>query len=92
MLQEKPRIGQGGAGMGRRKPPINRPIAQSAIPSKKNPEASKIEKKVVNQPDLATSVQSISNSSMEVINRRMIQKIKTFLSIPIQLTDHLLCQ
>ena len=80
--QEKPRIGQGRAGMRRRKPPINQPIAQSSELSKKIPEVSKLEKKVINQPDFATRVQSISNSSMEVINRRIIQKINrhSFLS------------
>ena len=45
ILQEKPTIGQGRAGMRRRKPPIKQTIAQSAEPSKKIPKASKIEKK-----------------------------------------------
>ena len=31
--------------------------------------------KVINQPDFATPVQSINNSSAEVINRKPIQKI-----------------
>ena len=75
--QEKPWIGQGRAGMRRRKPFINQPIAQWAELSKKTPEASKIEKEVRNQPDFTTPVPSISNSSMQVINRRMIQKINT---------------
>ena len=48
--QEKPRIEQERVGMRRRKPPINQPIAQSAEPSKKIPEASKIEKKVTHLP------------------------------------------
>ena len=65
--------------MRRRKPSINQPITQSAELSKKTPEASKIEKKVINQPDFTTTVQSISNSSMEVINRRMIQKINKYI-------------
>ena len=73
--QEKPRIGQERVGMRKSEPLINQPIAQSAVPSKKTPEASKIEKKVMNQPDFATPVQSISSHSTEVINRRMIQKI-----------------
>ena len=34
--------------MRRRKPPINQTIVQSAEPSKKTPEASKLEKKVIN--------------------------------------------
>ena len=42
ILQEKPRIGQGRAGMRRRRlSPISQTIAQSAEPSKKIPEASK---------------------------------------------------
>ena len=43
ILQEKPRIGQERAGMRRRLSPISQTIAQSAEPSKKIPEASKIE-------------------------------------------------
>ena len=42
--------------MRRRKPPINQTIAQSAEPSKNTPEASKIENKVINQPDFTTPV------------------------------------
>ena len=61
--------------MRRKRPPINQPIAQSAETSKNTPGVSKIEKKVINQPDFATAVQSISNPSMEVSNRRMIQEI-----------------
>ena len=73
--QEKPRIGQGRAGMrGRRLPPINQTTAQSAEMSKKIPEASKIEKKVVNHPDFTTQVQSITNSNAEVINRKPLIK------------------
>ena len=75
ILQEKPRIRQGRAEKRRRKPPINQTIAQSAEPSKKTPGASKIGKKAINQPDFTTPVQSISNSSVEVNNRRLIQKI-----------------
>ena len=57
--QEKPRIGQGRAGMRRRKlPPFNQTTAQSANPSKKIPEASKIERKVINHPDFTTTMQS----------------------------------
>ena len=62
--------------MRRGKPPINQPIAQSAELSKKIPKASKMRKKVINQPEFSTPVQSISNSSTEAINRRMIQKIR----------------
>ena len=45
---EKPRIGQGRAGIRRQKLPINQTIVQSAEPSKKIPKASKMEKKVIN--------------------------------------------
>ena len=48
---KRPRIGQGRAGMRSRKLSINQTIAQSGEPSKKIPEASKIEKQVINQPD-----------------------------------------
>ena len=60
--------------MRRRKPPINQTIAQSAESSKKIPEASKIEKKITNQPDFSTPVQSINNSSVQVINRSAMIK------------------
>ena len=42
--------------MGRRKPPINQIIGQSAKPSKETPKVSKMEKKVINQPDFTTPV------------------------------------
>ena len=74
ILQQKPRTGQGKEGMGRSKPPINQTIAQSADPSKKIPEASKIEKKDINQPHVTTPVQSINNFYVEVINRRPMIK------------------
>ena len=46
--QEKPRIGQGRAGVRRRRsPPINQTITQTSELSKKIPEVSKIEKKVI---------------------------------------------
>ena len=45
IFHEKPRIGQWRAGMRRRKSLINQTIVQSAEPSQKTPEASKIEKK-----------------------------------------------
>ena len=47
--QERPRIGPGRAGMRRRKSPFNQTIA--AEMSKKIPEASKMEKKVITLPD-----------------------------------------
>ena len=52
--QEMPRIGQGRTGIRRRKSPINQTIA--AETSKKIPEASKMEKKVVTHPDFTTQV------------------------------------
>ena len=59
--------------------PINETIAQSAEPSKKIHEASKIEKKVINHPDFTTPVQLVSNSSLEIINRRpMIKDIPVY--------------
>ena len=73
--QEKSRIGQGRGGLRRRKPHINQPIAQSAEHSWKIPEEPKIEKVVVNMLNLTTPVQSISNPSMEMINRSIMQKI-----------------
>ena len=55
--QENPRIGQGRVGMRRRRlPPINQTIAHTAELSKKIPEASKIEEKVINHPDFTTPV------------------------------------
>ena len=64
--QEKPRIGQGRAGVRRRKSPINQTTA--AETSKKIPEASKIEKRVITHPDFRTPVQSVNNPSTEAIN------------------------
>ena len=75
ILQEKQRIGQGRAGMRRRKSPIDQTIAQTTEMSKKILEASKIEKKVLNHPDFTTPVQSITNSIAEVINRKPMIKI-----------------
>ena len=57
-------------------PPIDQTIAHSVETSKRIPETSKIEKKVINHPDFTTLVQSINNSSAEVINiRPMIKDI-----------------
>ena len=42
--------------------------------SKKIPEALKMEKKVINQKDFTTPVQSVNNPSMEGINRRPMIK------------------
>ena len=79
--QVKPRIGHGRAGMRRKKPYINQPIAQSAEHSNKIPEVPKIEKRVTNLPSFATPVQSIGNSSTKVINRRTMQKISKDISV-----------
>ena len=85
-FHEKPRIGQGRAGMGRRRPPsINQSTTQTSKLSKKIPEVSKIENKVITHPYFTTTVQSVNSPSTEAINRKPI--IKTFLSILIQLTD-----
>ena len=73
--QVKQRIGQGRAGMRKsRLPPINQTIALSAESSRKIPEASEIEKKVINHPDFTTSVHSINNSYAEVINGKPMTK------------------
>ena len=71
--QEKPRVGQGRAGMRRRRPP---PINQtSAVETSKNfPEVSKIEKRVINRPDFTTPVQSVNYPSAEVFNGRPMIK------------------
>ena len=61
--------------LGRRKPHINQPIAQSLEYSQKILKVPKIEKEVINIPGFSTPVQLISNPSMEMINRRMMQKI-----------------
>ena len=71
--QEKSRIGQGKAGMKRRKPP---PINQTnaAETSRKTPEVCKIEKKVITHPDFTAPVQSVISISVEAINRRPMIK------------------
>ena len=79
--QEKPRIGQGRAGMRRRRlPPINQNNA--AETSKKIPEVSKIEKKVITHLDFTAPMQSVNSSSMEVINRRPMIKDISFYPDP----------
>ena len=60
--------------MRRRKSPINQSIAQTAGTSKKIPDASKIDMKVINHPDFTTPVQLINNPNAEVINRRSMIK------------------
>ena len=78
--QEKPRMGQGRAGMRRRRPPpINQTVTQTSDLSKKIPEVSKVEKKVITHPDFTTPVQSVNNPSAGVINRMpMIKDIPIY--------------
>ena len=72
--QEKPRIGQRRAGMRRMPPPINQTNASEL--SKKIPEVSKIENKVITHTDSTTPVQSVNSPTTEAINRRpMIKNI-----------------
>ena len=66
----------------RRLPPINQTTAQSAEMSKRIPEASKMEKKVINHPDFTTPLQSINNSNAEVVNRRPMIKYIPFYPDP----------
>ena len=73
--QIKPRIGQGRAGLRLKKPHISQLIVQSVKHLQKTPEVSKIQMQVINIPNFTAHVQSISNPSTEVINRRMMQKI-----------------
>ena len=58
----------------RRSPPINQTIIQTSELSKKIPEVSKIERKVIPHQNFTTPVQSVSNPSMEAINRRPMIK------------------
>ena len=58
--------------MRRRKSPINQTTA--AEMSKKIPDTSKIEKKVINHPGFTTPMKSINSSNAEVINRRPMIK------------------
>ena len=62
--KEKPWIGSGRAGMRRRRPlSINKTINQTSELSKKIPEVSKIEKKVISDSDFTTPVQSVNSPS-----------------------------
>ena len=73
--QGMPRIGKRKAEIRRRRlPHIYQTIAQPAETSKKIPEASNIEKKVINQTDFTATMQSINNSNAEAINRRSMIK------------------
>ena len=63
----------------RRPPPINQTITQTSELSKKIPEISKIEKKVITHPGFTTQVQSINNPSTGEINRMpMIKDIPIY--------------
>ena len=78
--QEKPRMGQGRAGMRRRPPPINQTITQTSDLSKQIPKVSKIKNKVITHPDFTTPVQPVNSPSMEAINRKpMIKDIPFYL-------------
>ena len=71
--QAKPRIGQGRVGMRRRRLPlINQTNAGKR--SKKIPEVSKIEKKVITCTDFATPVQLVNDPSVKAIKRRPMIK------------------
>ena len=68
--QEKPWIGQGRAGIRRRRPPpINQTITQTSELSRQITEVSKIEKKVTSHSHFTTPVQSVNSPSTGVINR-----------------------
>ena len=82
ILQEKPQIGQGRAGMRRRLPPINQAITETSELSKKIPEVSNIEMKITNQADVTTPAQSITNSNAEVTHRRPLIKDIPFYQDP----------
>ena len=58
----------------RRPPPINQTIIQTSELSKKIPEVSKMERKVISHPDFTTPVQSVNSPSAGVINRRPMIK------------------
>ena len=60
------------------KPPINQ--TNSSELSKKIPEVSKIENKVISHPDFTTPVQSVNSPSTEAINRKAL--IKNILFYP----------
>ena len=66
--------------MRRRKPPINQ--TNVAEMSKKIPEVSKIEKKIITHPDFTTPVQSVNNPSAKAINRRSMIKDISFYPDP----------
>ena len=53
----------------RRPPASNQTIIQTSELSKKIPNVSKIEKKVISHPDFTTPVQSVNSPSAGVINR-----------------------
>ena len=80
--QEKPRICQGRAGMRKRSLPLIKLLLKQQKHLKKIPEASKIERKVINHPAFTTPVQSINKSNSEVINRRPMIKDIPFYSDP----------
>ena len=75
ILQEKPQVSQGQAGVRRgRPPPINQTITQTSEMSQRIPEGSKIEIRITNQTESTTPAQSITNSNVEVTHRRPLIK------------------
>ena len=78
--QVKPRIEQGRAASRWKKTPVNQSIIQSAENSK-IPVLPKVPMEVINMPNFTTPVQSRSNSSIEAINRRMMQQTSKDITI-----------
>ena len=73
--QEKPRMGHGRVGMRRRRPPlINQTNTPTSELSKKIPEVSKIENKVITHPDFTTPVQSVNSPSTDAIKSEPMTK------------------
>ena len=70
--KKNPRLGQRRAGIKFKKPHISPPIDQSVKNPQKIPDMPKIQKEVINMPNFAIPVQSMSNPCTEVINRRMM--------------------
>ena len=73
--QIKPRIGQGKAGLRRKKPQTSELIAQSVEHSQKIPYLPKMHMEFINIPNLQPLCNQYVNPSDEAINRRMMQEI-----------------
>ena len=86
---EKPRIGQGRAGMRRRRhPPINQTITPASELSKKILEVSKIENKIITHQDFITPVHTVNSPSLEAINRKPMIRSNPFYSDPAYRPPH----